>query len=98
MPRLARLDIAGLLQHVIVRGIERRDIFNNDHDRQLFVDRFSSLLSETGVHCYAWALLSNHFHLLLMPTSTPVSYTHLRAHETDSYLVCRLLLEKKKKK
>ena len=27
----------------------------------------------------------------------PVSYTHLRAHETDSYLVCRLLLEKKKK-
>src|SRR5665647_2199900 len=26
----------------------------------------------------------------------PVSYTHLRAHETDSYLVCRLLLEKKK--
>src|SRR5665647_3990464 len=28
----------------------------------------------------------------------PVSYTHLRAHETDSYLVCRLLLEKKKKK
>src|SRR5665647_1417762 len=22
-----------------------------------------------------------------------VSYTHLRAHETDSYLVCRLLLE-----
>src|SRR5664279_6473270 len=25
--------------------------------------------------------------------SYPVSYTHLRAHETDSYLVCRLLLE-----
>ena len=29
--------------------------------------------------------------------SRTVSYTHLRAHETDSYLVCRLLLEKKKK-
>src|SRR5680860_428342 len=28
--------------------------------------------------------------------TAPVSYTHLRAHETDSYLVCRLLLEKKK--
>src|SRR5664279_1437478 len=27
-------------------------------------------------------------------TPRPVSYTHLRAHETDSYLVCRLLLEK----
>ena len=27
-----------------------------------------------------------------------VSYTHLRAHETPEHLVCRLLLEKKKKK
>ena len=27
----------------------------------------------------------------------PVSYTHLRAHETGRNLVCRLLLEKKKK-
>ena len=30
--------------------------------------------------------------------SMPVSYTHLRAHETRHDLVCRLLLEKKKKK
>src|SRR5680860_1659267 len=34
----------------------------------------------------------------ILDISRPVSYTHLRAHETDSYLVCRLLLEKKKKK
>src|SRR5678815_6106134 len=31
-------------------------------------------------------------------TPPPVSYTHLRAHETPEHLVCRLLLEKKKKK
>src|SRR5674536_98813 len=30
--------------------------------------------------------------------SAPVSYTHLRAHETPEHLVCRLLLEKKKPK
>src|SRR5664280_1151669 len=30
--------------------------------------------------------------------NSPVSYTHLRAHETVLDLVCRLLLEKKKKK
>ena len=30
--------------------------------------------------------------------NTPVSYTHLRAHETGRNLVCRLLLEKKKTK
>src|SRR5665647_958298 len=34
---------------------------------------------------------------IIMDAKEPVSYTHLRAHETDSYLVCRLLLEKKKK-
>ena len=32
----------------------------------------------------------------LVSGDAPVSYTHLRAHETDQYLVCRLLLEKKK--
>src|SRR5664279_6067372 len=32
----------------------------------------------------------------LVARELAVSYTHLRAHETDSYLVCRLLLEKKK--
>src|SRR5450756_2911780 len=30
--------------------------------------------------------------------TSPISYTHLRAHETRHDLVCRLLLEKKKKK
>ena len=35
---------------------------------------------------------------LALPLAMSVSYTHLRAHETDSYLVCRLLLEKKKSK
>eukprot|EP00658_Telonema_sp_P-2_P021165 TRINITY_DN1840_c0_g1_i13.p2 TRINITY_DN1840_c0_g1~~TRINITY_DN1840_c0_g1_i13.p2 ORF type:complete len:115 (+),score=53.21 TRINITY_DN1840_c0_g1_i13:140-484(+) len=32
------------------------------------------------------------------PAAGAVSYTHLRAHETPEHLVCRLLLEKKKKK
>ena len=31
-----------------------------------------------------------------LPTSPPVSYTHLRAHETPEHHVCRPLLEKKK--
>jgi putative transposase len=65
MPRQARLDIPGLLQHVIVRGIERSDIFLDDDDRELFVNRFGSLLVETGTDCFAWALIPNHAHLLL---------------------------------
>ena len=37
-----------------------------------------------------------HIGKIIVAVIAPVSYTHLRAHETDSYLVCRLLLEKKK--
>src|SRR5665647_3708755 len=37
----------------------------------------------------------NEWFLTAVGTRITVSYTHLRAHETDSYLVCRLLLEKK---
>jgi REP element-mobilizing transposase RayT len=68
MPRAARLDIAGVLQHVIVRGVERRDIFLDDQDRQSFVDRFTKLMEQMEMECLAWALMSNHVHLLLRPS------------------------------
>jgi len=42
-----------LLQHVIVRGIEKRDIFTSDDDRLDFVRRFSRLLEATGTECLA---------------------------------------------
>jgi REP element-mobilizing transposase RayT len=73
MPRTARIDIPGLLQHVIVRGIEQRDIFQGDNDRRLFLERLCKLLAETGTDCLAWALMSNHFHLLLCPRVTKLS-------------------------
>ncbi|HOP40769.1 MAG TPA: transposase, partial [Geobacteraceae bacterium] len=67
MPRNARIDIPGLLQHVIVRGIEKRPVFVDDHDREEFLSRLSLLLKETSTDCFAWALLDSHFHLLLQP-------------------------------
>ncbi|MGM0416180.1 MAG: transposase [Thermodesulfobacteriota bacterium] len=73
MPRQPRLDIPGLLQHVIIRGIERSDIFITDADRRDFVRRLEFLLQETKTLCYAWALLDNHVHLLLMPTQDPLA-------------------------
>ena len=73
MPRAARIDIPNLLQHVIVRGIEKRDIFTSDDDRLEFVRRFSGLLESTGTECLAWALMSNHFHLLLRTQDIPLS-------------------------
>jgi REP element-mobilizing transposase RayT len=73
MPRTARIDIPNILQHVIVRGIEKRDIFTDDDDRRDFVRRFSSLLESTGTECLAWALMSNHFHLLLRTKDIPLA-------------------------
>ena len=65
MPRQARLDAPGTLHHVIVRGIEGREIVDDEKDRKKFVDLMGSLASETDTHIYAWALLTNHAHILL---------------------------------
>jgi REP element-mobilizing transposase RayT/DNA-binding CsgD family transcriptional regulator len=61
------------LHHVIGRGIERREIFTDDVDRDDFVSRLSLLLAETKTLCYAWALIPSHFHLLLRTGTTPLS-------------------------
>ena len=73
MPRLARLDAPGLLQHVMARGIERREIFKDDKDRKSFLERLALILEETQTQCYAWSLIPNHFHLLLRTGPTPLS-------------------------
>lgn len=65
MPRQARLDAAGTLRHVMIRGIERRRIVDDDGDRREFVSRLGKLASETSTSIYAWALLTNHAHILL---------------------------------
>ena len=64
MPRTARLDTPGLLHHIMIRGIERRKIFNDEKDRENLIERLSILLPETKTQCYAWSFLSNHAHFL----------------------------------
>ena len=73
MPRQPRLDAPGLLQHVMARGIERREIFKDDKDRESFLQRFAIILEETQTQCYAWSLIPNHFHLLIRTGVTPLS-------------------------
>lgn len=65
MPRTARMDAPGVLQHVIIRGIERRKIFRDDWDRDDLIKRMALLLPETRTTCLAWAFLPNHAHFLL---------------------------------
>ena len=65
MPRKARIDAPGALHHIIIRGIERRNIFRDSTDYQNFLKRLGSILSDSETPCYAWALMPNHAHLLL---------------------------------
>lgn len=66
MPRQPRLNIPGLVHHVMARGIEGRDIFRDDDDREGFLKRLAEVVSNPGgPRLYAWTLMSSHFHLLL---------------------------------
>jgi putative transposase len=75
MPRQARLDVPGALHHVMGRGIERRSIFLRREDQEDFLSRLEKLVHAKGFLIYAWALMPNHFHLLVRSTSTPLSHT-----------------------
>jgi REP element-mobilizing transposase RayT len=73
MPRQARLDIPGLLHHVIARGIERRLIFIDKTDYNDFLSRVETALTKTPNQILAWALMPNHFHLLIRSGAEGIS-------------------------
>lgn len=78
MPRKPRLDRPGLLHHVMGRGIEGRAIFSDNQDRLFFLERIGSVLNETKTTCFAYALIPNHFHLLLKTGPKPIATTMRR--------------------
>ncbi len=68
MPRGPRIDFPGAVHHVYARGIEKRNIFLDDSDRIFFLEKVGANLPRWGIRCHAWALMPNHFHLLLQST------------------------------
>lgn len=73
MPRGSRIDAVGAVHHIMVRGIERRKIFDGDADRDHFLHRMGEIILDTETTCFAWSLMPNHFHLLLRTGTVPVS-------------------------
>ena len=73
MPRGPRLDAPGTLHHVIVRGIEQGNIVRDDTDRKMFVDRMGLLAKGSDTIIYAFALMTNHAHILLKNGHTGLS-------------------------
>ena len=73
MPRQARIDAPGALHHIILKGIERTPIFKDEQDYRNFLERLGAILTDTSTPCYAWALMTNHVHLLLRTGLTPIA-------------------------
>ena len=76
MPRSARKESGYGIYHVMMRGINRQAIFDDDEDCRRFVhiladlpfqhDDDGMLLPIRTCVIYAWCLMTNHFHLLVM--------------------------------
>lgn len=73
MPRQPRLDAPGTLHHVMARGIEGTKVFKSRTDREDFLARIAKLCEAGTLIVYAWALMDNHFHLLVRTGVQPLS-------------------------
>lgn len=65
MSRPLRLEHPGALWHVTSRGNERREIFRDDADRQLFLETLGRVVAMFRWRLYAWVLMNNHYHLFV---------------------------------
>jgi len=65
MARKLRVEYPGAIYHVINRGDRREPIFQDDADRQRFVETLGEACAKTGWHVHAYVLMPNHFHLVV---------------------------------
>lgn len=72
MSRKARLTIPGALYHIMSRCLPMYQLFSDDEDREHFLKLFSTGISDVGYKCYAWVLMSNHYHLVLRSSDEPL--------------------------
>src|SRR5580704_19519073 len=68
MARLARLVIPGLPHLVTQRGNGRARTFFGDDDYDLYRDLLAAHCGAAGVDVWAWCLMPNHVHLILVPS------------------------------
>ena len=91
MPRKPRIEYANAIYHVMSRGNRGGAIFEDDADRELFLETLGKACSKTGwvVHCYV--LLGNHYHILLETPSgnLPQIMRHINGAYTTYFNVKR---------
>ena len=65
MPRQARRKSKTGIYHVIMRGINRQSIFEDDEDYERFIETLKKYKETSEYKIYAFCLMRNHFHLLM---------------------------------
>lgn len=65
MPRVSRKISASGCYHVIIRGVNRQEIFLDDRDREKFLDAVARFAGELEIALIAYCLMDNHVHLLM---------------------------------
>lgn len=65
MPRNSREKSATGIYHIMIRGINRQAIFEDDEDRLKFLKVIKAFKDDQGFELYAYCLMNNHVHLLL---------------------------------
>jgi len=65
MGRKPRVEYEGALYHVMCRGNRCETIFQDDQDRQVFLDTLGEVCERTGWHVCAYVLMPNHYHMVL---------------------------------
>ncbi|MBI2982084.1 MAG: transposase [Deltaproteobacteria bacterium] len=73
MSRPLRIEYPGAWYHVLNRGSGRREIFRSNHDRVLFLDLLGETIKTYGIEVHAYALLPNHYHLLIHTPAAGIS-------------------------
>jgi hypothetical protein len=57
----------------MVRGIEKRKIFESERDKEDFLTRLGKVVQEGQATCFAWVLIPTHAPLLLRTGATPLA-------------------------
>src|ERR1017187_7501223 len=65
MARPIRIQYPGATYHVMARGTHGQEIFQDDQDRQRFLETLGEACEKTGFRIHAYVLMGNHYHLLV---------------------------------
>jgi len=65
MSRPLRIEYSGAVYHITARGNARKKIFDDDHDREMFLSTLSAVVKRYNWLCHAFCLMDNHYRLII---------------------------------